>query len=104
MTVKNEGQAIRAIYRTVGSGGSFGASPLQQHIGLGKSAEIVGLEIRWPGGNRTLQLFSNVGKNQFLEVKEFAKTYTKLERRPYHLGGTKSEASIPINHSGEPHK
>ncbi len=95
VTVKNEGQAIRAIYRTVGSGGSFGASPLQQHIGLGKAAQIVSLEITWPGGSRTPQIFSNVGKNQFLEIKEFAAEYTKLERRPYHLGGPKSEASIP---------
>ena len=48
VTVKN-GTETRAVYRTVGSGGSFGASPLEQHMGLGKSAEIVGLEIQWPG-------------------------------------------------------
>ncbi len=44
VTVENKGQGIRSIYRTVGSGGSFGASPLQQHIGLGKDARIVDLE------------------------------------------------------------
>jgi hypothetical protein len=104
VTVKNEGKAIRAIYHTVGSGGSFGSSPLRQHIGLGKSAQIVSLEIRWAGANRTPQIFSNVDKNQFLEVKEFAEDYTKLERRPYHLGGTKSEVAIPVNHSAELHK
>ena len=57
VTVKNEGapdhsDETRSIYRTVGSGGSFGASPLQQHIGLGKSAQIVSIEILWPGGSR----------------------------------------------------
>ena len=36
------------IHRTVGSGGSFGASPLQQHIGLGAAARIVDVEIWWP--------------------------------------------------------
>ena len=36
VAVKNAGAGTRSIYRTVGSGGSFGASPLQQHIGLGK--------------------------------------------------------------------
>jgi len=86
-TVKNEGQGTRAIYRTVGSGGSFGASPLQQHIGLGKSAQIVSLEIWWPGGGRTPQTFTNVGKNQFLEIRESARDYNKLERRPFRLGG-----------------
>ena len=40
----------RQIHRTVGSGGSFGASPLRQHIGLGKAERVVRLEIRWPSG------------------------------------------------------
>src|ERR1019366_4339201 len=94
VTVKNEGgpkhnDETRSIYRTVGSGGSFGASPLQQHIGLGKAAQIVSIEILWPGGSRTPQTFSNVGKNQFLEIKEFGAEYTKLERLPVRLGGAK---------------
>jgi hypothetical protein len=86
LTVQNEGQGQRFIYRTVGSGGSFGASPLQQHIGLGKDARNVSLEIWWPATN-TRQNFSDVGKNQFLEIAEFAKEYTKLERRRVRLGG-----------------
>lgn len=86
VTVDNQGQGTRAIYRTVGSGGSFGASPLEQHIGLAKDARIVDLEIWWPTSN-TRQHFSNVAKDQFLEIKEFAKEYTKLERHPYRLGG-----------------
>jgi len=89
VTVKDQAGMERSIYRTVGSGGSFGASPLQQHIGLGKSARIARIEVSWPGGNRTPQTFTNVGKNQFLEIKEFATEYTKLERPPVHLGGAK---------------
>ncbi len=88
VTVKDQAGMERSIYRTVGSGGSFGASPLQQHIGLGRSAQIVSIEILWPGG-MTPQMFTNVGKNQFLEIKEFAAEYTKLERRPVRLGGPK---------------
>jgi tetratricopeptide (TPR) repeat protein len=86
VTVQNEGKATRSIYRTVGSGGSFGASPLTQHIGLGKSARIVDLEIWWPASN-SRQNFTNVATDQFLEIKEFAKDYTKLERHPFRLGG-----------------
>jgi len=86
VTVENEGHAARSIYHTVGSGGSFGASPLQQHIGLGESARITDLEVWWPASN-TRQNFSGVGVNQFIEVKEFAKTYTKLARKPFRLGG-----------------
>ena len=83
----NHSNETRSIYRTVSSGGSFGASPLEQHIGLGKSAQIVSIEIVWPGSNRTPQAFPSVGKNQFLEIKEFATEYTKLERHPVRLGG-----------------
>ena len=86
VTVENEGRERRSIYRTVGSGGSFGASPLQQHIGLGKDGKIVNLEIWWPATN-TRQTFSDVGKDQFIEIKEFENNYTRLERPRTHLGG-----------------
>jgi len=86
VTVKNEGKGTRAIYSTVGSQSSFGGSPLRQHIGLGKSAQIQQIEIRWPG-NPVTQVFSKVGKNQFIEIKEFATQYTKLDYFPYRLGG-----------------
>src|SRR5262249_38314501 len=33
VTVENEGHGVRSIYRTIGPGGSFGASPLEQDIG-----------------------------------------------------------------------
>jgi hypothetical protein len=46
--VLGEGSAARTIYRTVGSGGSFGASPLRQEIGLGPATAIAGVEIQWP--------------------------------------------------------
>jgi len=90
VTVENEGQGMRSIYRTVGSGGSFGASPLQQHIGLGKSARIRNLEVWWPTSN-TRQNFSNLPKNEFIEIKEFAQHYSKLERKSFRLGGAKSD-------------
>ena len=92
VTVENEGKGTRPIYRTVGSGGSFGASPLEQHIGLGKSARILNIEIWWPASN-TRQNFADVGKDQFLEIKELAASYSKLERKSLQLGG--------VGHSAE---
>ena len=94
LTVEDEGQGRRTIYRTVGSGGSFGASPLSQHIGLGKSAKIVDLEVWWPTSN-TRQNFSQVGENQFLEIKEFAKTYTKLQPHPFQVGANRAGELAP---------
>ena len=87
VTVKNEGGEPRSIYRTVGSGGSFGASPLEQHIGLGKAAEIVSMEIQWPGNAAAPQSVGNVTKNQAIEIKEGAGEYRKLARHPVRLGG-----------------
>ena len=92
VTIENKGQGTRSIYRTVGSGGSFGASPLEQHIGLGKSSRILDLEIYWPASN-TRQHFSDIPVDQFLEIKEFANAYTKLERHAYRLGGARRNAA-----------
>ena len=85
VTVKN-GTETRAVYRTVGSGGSFGASPLEQHMGLGKSAEIVGLEIQWPGDAQP-QRFASVPKNQAIEIRQFASDYRVIKRPRFKLGG-----------------
>jgi tetratricopeptide (TPR) repeat protein len=103
VTVENEGAAPRTIYRTVGSGGSFGASPLQQHIGLGKSAKIDSLEVWWPTSN-TRQVFAGIDKNQFIEVREFSKNYSRLPRRSFRLGAAKAviDATSPAT-SGESH-
>jgi hypothetical protein len=90
VTVQDEGKPPRFIFRTVGSGGSFGASPLTQHIGLGKSAHILDVEIDWPV-SKTTQHFSDVAPDQFLEIKEFAKIYEKLQRPAYRLGGSQRE-------------
>ena len=89
VTVRDQGQPERLIYRTVSSGGSFGANPMEQHIGLGKSAQILNLEIWWPTSN-TRQTFSSVGTNQFTEITEFAKDYRRLTRPLVRLGGPKT--------------
>ncbi len=77
ITVENKGKGTRSIYRTVSSGGSFGASPLAQHIGLGKSASLRSVEISWPASG-TSQKFSDIRSNQFLQITEFARNYKTL--------------------------
>jgi tetratricopeptide (TPR) repeat protein len=79
LTVENEGKMTRSIYRTVGSGGSFGASPFEQHIGLGKSARILKMDIVWPSSG-TRQVFTDLAKNQFLEIREDRTEVKRLER------------------------
>jgi len=85
VTVVNPGKEARTIYKAVGSGGSFGASPFQQHIGLGKSARIEKIEIFWPA-SKTRQTFTGVAPNQFLEIKESATSPVKLDRPSFQIG------------------
>jgi hypothetical protein len=59
----------RSIYRTVTSGGSFGASPLAQHIGLGRAGRIESVEVSWPTTG-TRQVFRHVALDQVFEVRE----------------------------------
>jgi hypothetical protein len=46
----------RTIYRTVGSGGSFGASPLRQEFGLGAATTVLRAEIFWPRTGQTQRI------------------------------------------------
>jgi hypothetical protein len=89
VTVENATGGVRStrvMHRTVGSGGSFGANPMEQHIGLGPSARITALDVWWPATN-TWQHFANVAKNQFLEITEFATEYRSVVRKTVTLGG-----------------
>jgi hypothetical protein len=73
----------RRVFRTVNSGGSFGASPLQQHIGLGapEPAARVDVEIAWPV-SRVTQRFENVPRNRILRVREGEDRYAEVKRAP----------------------
>jgi hypothetical protein len=59
---------------------------MEQHIGLGPSARITALDVWWPATN-TRQHFTNVAKNQFLEITEFATDYMRVTRKRVTLGG-----------------
>lgn len=59
----------REIYRSVSSGGSFGANSLQLEIGLSKATVIEQIEIIWPGSG-SFQKFENVRVNQIYSITE----------------------------------
>ena len=86
LTVENEGRGLRTIHRSVGSGGSFGASPLEQHIGLGKSARIVEVEIWWQASNTRTRV-TGIATNQSVGMTELPRSYTSIDRTPHPLGG-----------------
>ena len=64
-----ENGSSREIRRVVSSGGSFGASSLTQHIGVGKSEKVKTLTIQWAGSG-TIQQLSNLEVNQHYVLDE----------------------------------
>jgi hypothetical protein len=73
-----EGGKQRSIYRTVGTGGSFGCNPLRQEIGIGKAEKIDAIEVGWPT-SKTHQTFRDVAADQFIEITEGAQAFRPLE-------------------------
>lgn len=67
-------QGNQHIYRSINTGGSFGANSLQQHIGIGSIIIIDELEIFWPTSNTT-QTFRNLRSNQSIQIREGEKSY-----------------------------
>jgi hypothetical protein len=80
--------AARSVYRTVSSGGSFGASPLEQHIGLGKAPGLVSVEVWWPASG-IHQIFPAVKTDQSIDVKELGNNFYPVDRRAFRLGKTR---------------
>jgi hypothetical protein len=63
------GAAERTIHRTLNTGGSFGANPLRQQIGIGKATNITRIEVHWPVTDKT-QAFTNLAVNRLYTIKE----------------------------------
>jgi hypothetical protein len=67
----------RSVFRHVNSGGSFGANPLRQEIGLGTATSIDVLEIFWPKTGLT-QTFRNLAVDQALEITEGEERFERI--------------------------
>jgi hypothetical protein len=59
----------RSVYRTVSTGGSFGANNSRIHVGLGSAESIERIIIRWPGTGHT-QIITNPEINKFHKIRE----------------------------------
>ncbi len=72
--VTTAGPSPLTVHRHVSSGSSFGANPLEQHIGLGKADRVALLEIHWPTSGTT-QVFRDVPINRGVVITELATDY-----------------------------
>jgi hypothetical protein len=83
----------RSIHRTVGSGGSFGASPLRQHVGLGDARRITSVEVLWPATGRTQKL-SGLRMDRWHRIREGLDTAVPLERPAFRIGHVPSARPV----------
>lgn len=50
----------RTIFRTVGTGGSFGSGPLQLHVGLGSAVRVPLVVVTWPDSLRSVARYGGL--------------------------------------------
>ena len=74
----------RFIYRTVGSGGSFGCNPLRQEIGLGDARGIESLTIDWPASKQT-EVIKGLEMDRFYAIRQGDGRATPIALRTFKL-------------------
>ena len=80
-----DGEGVWTIHRVVGTGGSFGANPVRQEIGLGRALRVINVEIRWPGSG-TVDLLHGLELDRAYQVQEGTGRATSMERVSMRLG------------------
>ena len=87
----------RHIYRTVNSGGSFGANPLRQEIGLGNATKIETVAIKWPASG-IKQMLTDLELDHLYQVREGeAKALpVELKRIHFDLSAKPKSHSMPM--------
>ena len=75
-------EGTRAIHAVVSSGGSFGASSLEQEIGLGDAEAIESVEIWWPASG-IRQRLEDVPLDTAIEIVEGEDGYRVVERSSF---------------------
>jgi hypothetical protein len=72
----------RDIYRTVGSGSSFGANPLRLEIGLGNADRIRQVEVFWPVTPQR-QILRDLQMDRFYKIREGDAAAEPWDLRPF---------------------
>jgi len=90
-----ENGVSRSVYRTLNSGGSFGASALRMEIGVGQATIIDQIEITWPKSQKK-KVFKNVQPNQFIKIIEGENNFSKvnIKKIVFPTAGAKSSICI----------
>jgi len=100
VTVVEDG-VRRSVYRHVTSGGSFGANPLRQTIGLGGAERIESVEVYWPTSDM-LQRFPGLELDAAYEVVEGEAQARPLDLPRFRFAPGEPSATPHHEHAGSP--
>ncbi len=73
--------ASRSIRRTIRTGGSFGAGPLQLHVGLGRATKVTAVHVQWPDQARTVSHYTTLALDASYRLTQGAAP-VRLDRAP----------------------
>jgi hypothetical protein len=81
LVAADSGGTEHTVYRTVGTGGSFGAGSLQLHVGLGVAVRVKRLRITWPDAARSTTSYANLEPKRAYRIVQ-GEAPTQLNRPP----------------------
>jgi hypothetical protein len=81
LVVANTDGTTRKLHRTVSSGGSFGAGPLELHVGLGHATSVREVHITWPDSMRSKNSYSDLAVDHAYHIVQ-GSAPVMLERPP----------------------
>ncbi len=70
LVVADSGDRERTLYRTVGTGGSFGSNPLQLHVGLGIASTVKEVRVAWPDHQRSRTVYTNLAVRRTYHITQ----------------------------------
>jgi hypothetical protein len=85
----------RNLYRTVGTGGSFGSSPLRAEIGLEDATGIVSVEVFWPATGQR-QRFTGLSRDRSYRIREDATSAVEVARQSFKIETRSRPSSLSV--------
>ena len=83
ITTRQKNGKEQIFHNVVSTGGSFGASSLQQEIGINNAVSIKSIEIKWPNAVQSTEVYNDVEINRFVKIIEGNQTVEYLEKSSF---------------------
>ncbi|MGQ0701924.1 MAG: CRTAC1 family protein [Gemmatimonadales bacterium] len=68
LVVEEPNGETRTLWRTIGTGGSFGAGSLELHVGLDQATMVERLTVRWPDAQRSTTTYEGLAINRYYRI------------------------------------